>query len=342
MDRRQLLKLGAGAITAAALGGGMWVQTRRDAEQRESSPISEHWPARNGMWLQPNLRDVKLVVPDRPHRIEEVVDADARARVRRRRTFYVTTSQRRLRDDTYAWRVEPGKFRLLVLGDSITFGWGVAGRDAWPARLVGELASRGVQAEVLNAGMPSLRVEGMVDYVRGVAGSLGVHGMVFARRPVPTADRYEAYALAVRACQRVLSKARFHVLLPAASTFDVDVFIDHADQYAQVASRVSAPVTDLTDTFIQRRASSSLGTGGVIAEGTPAAHLVRSIETGAVLLRGTGGENGCLGEEVYAAFEATPSWREPFFFDQGHPDEEGHALTAATMADALVREGMFG
>jgi hypothetical protein len=47
-------------------------------------------------------------------------------------------------------------FRVAVLGDSFTFGWGVAEEEAWPAlleaRLVAELG--GLDVEVLNFGVP--------------------------------------------------------------------------------------------------------------------------------------------------------------------------------------------
>lgn len=52
----------------------------------------------------------------------------------------------------------PGTFRVAVLGDSFTFGWGVQPEQAWPAlledRLDEGLAGSGVDAEVLNFGVP--------------------------------------------------------------------------------------------------------------------------------------------------------------------------------------------
>ena len=39
-----------------------------------------------------------------------------------------------------------------------------------------------------------------------------------------------------------------------------------------------------------------------------------------------------LPNEIYALFEANPRIREPLFFDDGHPDEEGFGV----FADALV------
>ena len=55
-------------------------------------------------------------------------------------------------------RPAPGVCRVLALGDAYTFGYGVAERDAYPARLEQRLARRG-RIEVLNAGFPDLNVE---------------------------------------------------------------------------------------------------------------------------------------------------------------------------------------
>ncbi len=49
---------------------------------------------------------------------------------------------------------EPGTFRILVLGDSVTFGHGVAIDDAFVRRLEVALAGRQRRIEVLNAGIP--------------------------------------------------------------------------------------------------------------------------------------------------------------------------------------------
>jgi lysophospholipase L1-like esterase len=49
---------------------------------------------------------------------------------------------------------EPGTFRILVLGDSVTFGHGVAIDDTYVRQLEQRLAGREPRIEVLNAGLP--------------------------------------------------------------------------------------------------------------------------------------------------------------------------------------------
>ena len=49
------------------------------------------------------------------------------------------TNSRGLRGPDYGPRPEPGSFRILIAGDSVTMGWGVAEEQAYPKRLEGLL-----------------------------------------------------------------------------------------------------------------------------------------------------------------------------------------------------------
>lgn len=49
--------------------------------------------------------------------------------------------------------------RVLVLGDSYTFGWGVADVEPYPQRAEALLRERGIDAEVINAGVPGYNTE---------------------------------------------------------------------------------------------------------------------------------------------------------------------------------------
>jgi hypothetical protein len=60
-----------------------------------------------------------------------------------------------------------GRPRVLALGDSFTFGYGVEAGEAWPARLQGELRARGLpRAEVINAGIPAYGPDQELDLLR--------------------------------------------------------------------------------------------------------------------------------------------------------------------------------
>jgi hypothetical protein len=60
-----------------------------------------------------------------------------------------------MRDDEVATRKAPGRFRILALGDSHLFGWGVGQHDSFAQVLERRLAERSPgRFEVLNAGVP--------------------------------------------------------------------------------------------------------------------------------------------------------------------------------------------
>lgn len=101
-------------------------------------------PALNGVmefdpvlfWrLKPELRGYRVAGRIREHEID----------------FTVTTH-----DGLRAAPVPRGRhgFRVLALGDSCTFGVGVDDDETWPAQLERLLRDRGVDAEVINAGVP--------------------------------------------------------------------------------------------------------------------------------------------------------------------------------------------
>ena len=69
----------------------------------------------------------------------------------------VVTNSHGLRDRDFAERPEPGVLRVLAVGDSQTFGNGLALADTWPKQLEGDLnrlgAEQGARFEVVNGGI---------------------------------------------------------------------------------------------------------------------------------------------------------------------------------------------
>jgi lysophospholipase L1-like esterase len=56
---------------------------------------------------------------------------------------------------------EDGEFRVLALGDSVTFGTGVSASDSWPAQLKNQITQINAAASVINAGVPAIRIREM-------------------------------------------------------------------------------------------------------------------------------------------------------------------------------------
>lgn len=59
----------------------------------------------------------------------------------------------------------------ILLGESTTFGWGVAGTDTYPAQLQALLAAQGRQVRVINAGVPSYSSSQVLRYLEELLAS---------------------------------------------------------------------------------------------------------------------------------------------------------------------------
>ena len=98
------------------------------------------------MWKY--ARDVKQVAADplvghehAPNRQARLMGVDFR------------TNSKGLRDREYSYERVPGKLRILMLGDSLTVGWGVVVEDTFAKRIERLYVAAGVDAEVINMGV---------------------------------------------------------------------------------------------------------------------------------------------------------------------------------------------
>jgi lysophospholipase L1-like esterase len=74
-----------------------------------------------------------------------------------------------LRGPEFAERKTPGVKRVLILGDSVVFGWGVAYEDTFAARLQATLRHEGVAAEVIPAAVCSWNTRTELEYLKAQA-----------------------------------------------------------------------------------------------------------------------------------------------------------------------------
>ena len=65
----------------------------------------------------------------------------------------VETNAEGLRDRDFAFERTPGTLRIVMVGDSLTEGWGVPFEDTFSKRIERMYADKGVQAEVINTGV---------------------------------------------------------------------------------------------------------------------------------------------------------------------------------------------
>jgi hypothetical protein len=76
----------------------------------------------------------------------------------------VTTNAEGLRDRDIPIEPTPGRLRVMMLGDSLTFGWGVSIEDTFSKRIEKLYASDGVSAEVINTGVGNWNTVQQVRY----------------------------------------------------------------------------------------------------------------------------------------------------------------------------------
>jgi lysophospholipase L1-like esterase len=104
-------------------------------------------------------RDVKVISPDPvighvhgPNRKAHLMGVD------------VATNSKGLRDRDIPYDRTPGTLRVVMLGESATFGWGVRPEQSYPKLLEGMFAEKGIEAEVVNTGVGNFKAIQKVEY----------------------------------------------------------------------------------------------------------------------------------------------------------------------------------
>ena len=145
-------RLAAGALAALALAAAAGEALVRAAGALDAGPVPRRLLAPSDL-------------PDLPYRLR----AGERLRVLGRE---VRVSSLGLRGPDVAARPPPGSPRVLVLGDSVAFGWGLEEAEGFAPRLAQALGRLGARAEVLNAGVPGYSLPSSVALYRELAPAL--------------------------------------------------------------------------------------------------------------------------------------------------------------------------
>ena len=74
------------------------------------------------------------------------------------------TNSKGLRDREFSYDRQPGTLRILMLGNSLTVGWGVPGELTFSKRIEKLFAADGVNAEVINTGVGNYNTIQEVEY----------------------------------------------------------------------------------------------------------------------------------------------------------------------------------
>ena len=82
---------------------------------------------------------------------------------------YIKTNSQGLRDVEHAWKKEEGSVRILGLGDSFTFGWGVKLEETFLKQLEGRLSQQIRRpVETINAGVPGYGLNHYYVYLKNI------------------------------------------------------------------------------------------------------------------------------------------------------------------------------
>jgi hypothetical protein len=318
------------ALAAVGVGVGVtaWRHTNRVASDVITRPAPELSPRAHV--LLPDLDGAVMVVPDRPHDPKETRAEDRFERITRLRKFTVDTNSRGMRSPEL--REDRDAPRVLCLGDSVTFGWGVPYEDSWPARLADAL-----DVETVNAGVPAMKPDSIAAWTRLNANELDPDLVIFARRPDHgSPDPWGSYRRSVQTIQRTIGPTPLVVLLPPVSTFDVMGAAAWQSERDRVRNMLpGVPVLDLTEAF-----RAALPRPGVVLSlDTPGRHRVLSLPGESLVLDTAAPERG-LAPEVVALFESDDDLYEPLFFDGGHPTSEGFEVFNAAVVRFLREQGL--
>jgi lysophospholipase L1-like esterase len=74
------------------------------------------------------------------------------------------TNSKGLRDREFSYEKPPGKLRIVMLGDSLTVGWGAKFDQTFSKRIERMYADRGIQAEVIDTGVGNYNTIQEVEY----------------------------------------------------------------------------------------------------------------------------------------------------------------------------------
>jgi hypothetical protein len=318
------------ALVALGVGGYIWWDRTRVVYISET--ITRWDDSLGAHLLLPNLSNAEVTVIDRPHEPSENMAEDRFETVKRLRVFHVSTNSMGLRGPEMDNPKD--KFRIVCVGDSVTFGWGVSYEESYPARLERSLADQGYDVEVVNAGVPAMKPATLADWVYREQELWVPDLVVVARRPDnstpnPLKDYHSNIGGLIRH-----SEVPVVVVLPPVSMFDVKGVENWEAEYEWIKGQLNAPVFELTPAFRGE------------AEDMPGVHLEigndgsqRMLEMPGRRVLVDGGQGDQLDADIIQAFEDDLTLVEPLFFDGGHPTSEGFEFFADEVGAFLISSG---
>ena len=319
------------AIVLSIAGSAWWMSGSKDIHQSEtiSTPAPELGPRAHK--LLPNLKKAEVIVPDRPHDPVEVFSEDKAKTIQRTRAFTVSTNSLGYRDDELSTK---RNLKIVCVGDSVTFGWGVKHSETYPSQLAKSLG-----VDVLNTGVPALKPEHVEAYIKSILESVQPPIVLIAMRPNwMTPNPLQGYVQTMKRIHRTLQQQNIQLglILPPLASFDPKGRSNNSREVAFLRKELgNIPLLDTTPIF-----DTNLPEGGVTLQLNRGMQQMIDRSTGTVLAEGPQPPPPkSLAKEIVAQFENNSDIREPLFFDGGHPDAEGFVLFGDTVSKWITDLG---
>lgn len=319
-----------GAIVATIVTATVFLKKEKNLHQSEtiSTPAPELGPRAHK--LLPNLKEALVVVPDRPHDPMEVFSENKADTIKRVRSFTVSTNTLGYRDA----EIGDQPVDIVCVGDSVTFGWGVAQGESYPEQL-----EKSLGVNVLNTGVPALKPEHVEAYIQSILKNVKPKLLLVAMRPNwMTPNPLQGYVQTMERIHRTLSQQNIAmgVVLPPLASFDPKGRSNNAREVAFLRKELGAiPMLDTTPIF-----DANLSAGGVSFNLKNGMQQMIDRTTGTVLAEGAQpAPPRNLAPEIIAQFEQNKNIKEPLFYDGGHPDAEGFVLFGSALGDWINEMG---
>ncbi len=302
--------------------------------------------------LIPDLDGARVVIPGRPtppsFQLSFAERQKNKDQIMRTLIFEVNTNSQGFRNAEFSAKPAPGTFRIVCLGDSITFGWGMDEKYSYPRVLERYLNSRPgakTRVEVINAGVPGYDLEQITLYLTNKILSLKPHlvtvcklGDLKAEKPHVKYERQLAGIASIG--QQGGAAAAF--LCPPKSSFDLYPL---TPQFRDTMERAARKQNVLFADFMTLFNHEGKNKGLKLELDGAHQRLVDYIDgKGTTVFEADftpqPGSPNRISPEIYRFMDET-SYAEALFFDDGHPNREGFEIMGEHLGKLLLDAGVI-